>query len=242
MIQPELHSAVEMPVELWVNNKIITTFMCTPSDLEELAIGHLLTRGMIKDISHIDDININLNTYQIFVTTNKPISTKLYSVPEFVLSGTSSVDKFSNNIYKIPKIENDFAVELSKIVKIANTMEKEAIIYNTTGGVHGAIVADTEKNIHFVREDIGRHCAVDKAIGISLKKGLDLSNTFICTTGRISLDMLLKCAVVQIPIVASLKYPSDMGINLANYYGISIVSRILSENPLIYTNEQRIIK
>lgn len=231
-----------MPVELWINNKILTTFMCTPFDLEDMAIGHLLTRGIVKDISDISDIKIDSNTYQIFVTTNKPVASKLYSVPEFVLSGTSSVDKFSDNIYKIPKIDSDFSVNLTKIIETANILEKEAIIYNTTGGVHGAIVADPSQGKYFVREDIGRHCAVDKAVGASAREGLDFTNTFISTTGRISLDMLLKCAVVQIPIVSSLKYPSDMGIKLANHYGISIISRILSDEPLIYTNEQRIIK
>ena len=242
MKKPELHSAVEMPVELLVNDKVLTTFMATPLDLDELAIGHLLTRGLIKDISSIEDIKVDLNTYQIFVTTKTPLSNKLYSVPEIIVSGTSSVDKFSDNIYKIPKIDSDFAVGLSKIVEIANILNTEAPIYNTTGGVHGAIIMDLNNNKYFLREDIGRHCAVDKAVGACAKEGVDLSNSFISTTGRISLDMLLKCAVVQIPIVSSLKYPSDMGIKFGNFYGISIVSRVLSEEPLIYTHEQRIIK
>lgn len=238
----ELPFAVEMPVELWVNNKIATTFMCTPSDLEELAIGHLLTRGMIKDISDILNIKINQNTYQIFVTTKDLISNNLYSVPEFILSGTSSVEKFNNNIYKISKVNEDFSISLKKIIETADIMVNGAIIYNTTGGVHSAIVANIDKDKYFLREDIGRHCAVDKAIGASAKNGIDLSSSFICTSGRISLDMLLKCAAVKIPVVSSLKYPSDMGINLANHYGITIVSKVLSKKPLIYTNEKRIIK
>ncbi|NLY45714.1 MAG: formate dehydrogenase accessory sulfurtransferase FdhD [Tissierella sp.] len=240
MKKNELYSAVEMPVELWVNDKILTTFMCTPFDLEDMAIGHLLTRGLVKDISNISNIKVDVDTYQIFVITDGPVSNKLYSVPEFVLSGTSSVDKFNDNIYKVPKIRSDFSIKLTKIIEFAKLLEKEAIIYNTTGGVHGAIVAETNSGKYFVREDIGRHCAVDKAVGAFAKEGLNFSNAIISTTGRISLDMLLKSAVVQIPVVSSLKYPSDMGINLANHYGVSIVSRILSENPLVYTNKQRI--
>ena len=119
-------------------------------------------------------------------------------------------------------------------------MVDEAIIYNTTGGVHSAIVLNLAKDKYYLREDIGRHCAVDKAVGASAKDGEDFSNSIICTTGRISLDMLLKCAAVGIPVVASLKYPSDMGIKLANHYGITIVSNILSDKPLIYTNQEKI--
>ncbi len=236
----KLPSAVEMPVELWVNNKKITTFMCTPYDLEDLAIGHLLTRGMISDISKIKDVTVDTNTYQIFLNTIEDVSHPLYSVPEFVLSGASGVGEFSDNIYKIPTINTDYSISLDKIVDIARTMIDEAIIYNTTGGVHGAIIAN-EKG-YFLREDIGRHNAVDKAVGAASRNNIDFSNSFICTTGRISLDMLLKSAAIRIPIVASLKYPSDMGVRMANHYNIAIVSRITSENPSIYANEARIIQ
>lgn len=242
MTKSELSFAVEMPVELWVNNKISTTFMCTPTDLEELAIGHLISGGMVKNISDILDIKIDKDTYQIFVTTKDPVSNKLYSVPEFILSGTSSVEKFNDNIYKISKVNDDFSISLEKVIEMTNVLVNEAIIYNTTGGVHSAIVTNVDKDKYFLCEDIGRHCAVDKAIGASVKNGIDLSNSFICTSGRISLDMILKCAAVKIPVVASLKYPSDMGINLSNHYGITIISKVLSEKPLIYTNEKRIIK
>ncbi|MGN9165549.1 formate dehydrogenase accessory sulfurtransferase FdhD [Tissierellaceae bacterium HCP3S3_D8] len=240
MLKNKLPSAVEMPVELLMNDNIITTFMCTPSELDELAIGHLLTRGIIENISDIVDIQVNLDTCQIFTTVNNPMTKDLYSVPEFILSGTSSVSKFNDNIYRISKVNQDLSVELTKIIEIANIMVDEAVIYNTTGGVHSAIVLNLDKDRYYLREDIGRHCAVDKAIGASAKNGENFSNSIVCTTGRISLDMLLKCAAVGIPVVASLKYPSDMGIKLANHYGITIVSKILSDTPLIYTNPEKI--
>ncbi len=240
MLKDKLPSAVEMPVELWINDDKITTFMCTPFELNDLAIGHLLTRGIVENKSNIVDIKVNLDTYQIFVSADGIINNDLYSVPEFVLSGTSSVSGFNDNIYRIPNVSKNLSIELKEIVDVANTMVEEATIYNTTGGVHSAIVLDLDKDIYYLREDIGRHCAVDKAIGASARDDVCFSKSIICTTGRISLDMLLKCAAVGIPIVASLKYPSDMGIKLANHYGITIVSKILSEKPLIYTNPEKI--
>lgn len=235
----KLPTAVEMPIELWANDKIITTFMGSPYDLEDLAIGHLLTRGMIDDIDEILDIKVNTDTYQIFVYTSNPVLKQLYSVPEFILSGTSSVNKFSENIYKISSIESNYSIELDKIVHAIQFMVDNAAIYNTTGGVHSAILAHNDK--YYLREDIGRHSAVDKAIGAAAKEKVDFSNSFICTSGRISLDMLLKSAAVRLPVIGSLKYPSDMGVNLANHYKIAIVSKALSKNPLIYANINRII-
>lgn len=240
MLEKEkLPSAVEMPVELWVNDIKITTFMCTPLDLEDLAIGHLLTRGMISDISKIKNIRVNEETYQIFLTTSEDMSHPLYSVPEFVLSGASAVGEFSDNIYKIPSINSDYTVSLSRVMEIAHLMIKEATIYNSTGGVHGALIANDDS--FFLREDIGRHNAVDKAVGAAAREKVNFAKSFVCTTGRISLDMLLKSAAIGIPVIASLKYPSDMGVKLANHYNIAIISRITTEKPYIYANEERII-
>lgn len=238
MVAVALPFAVEMPVELWVNGVKTVTFMCTPCDLEELAIGHLLTRGMLKDISAIDRIMVEQDTFQIFVSTSEPVSEELYSVPEFVLSGTTSVSEFNDNIYRIPKVESNYTVNLERIISMMRILDEEAPIYQSSGGVHGAILYTDKK--YYLKEDIGRHCAIDKAIGAACKDGADLSNSFICTTGRVSLDMLLKAASVRIPVIASLKYPSDMGIKLAQHYQIAIVSGALSPSPIIYAYEQRV--
>lgn len=232
-------AAVEMPSELLVNDQLIASFMCSPYDLEDMAIGHLLTRGMIRDIKDIKNIKVNEETFQIYVDTDKTISKEWFSVPEFVLSGVSSVNKFNDNIYKIDRVNQDIRVDIKKIVEIAKIMVSSAPIYEKTGGVHAALVSD--RNSFILREDIGRHCAVDKAIGAFAKENKDFSNSFIVTTGRISLDMLLKSASMGIPIVVSLKYPSDMGVKLANHYGITIVAKILNDEPLIYTNKDKII-
>ena len=149
--------------------------------------------------------------------------------------------EFSDNIYKIPKIENDYSIPLEKIIEFANKLVEDAIIYKATGGVHGSILYSSD-DTYYLKEDIGRHCSVDKAIGAGKKDNIDFSRSFICTTGRISLDMILKAAVVGIPVVASLKYPSDMGVNLANHYGITIAARVLEEEPLIFGNLDRVVK
>lgn len=232
--------AIEMPSELWVNDQLITSFMCSPYDLEDLAVGHLLTRGIVKSIHDIEEIKVDDKTYQIFVKTNKPISKEWFSVPEFVLSGVSSVNKFNDKIYKIKPVNQKLRLPLSKVIESAQSMVDDAVIYKETGGVHAAIITDINGN-NFLREDIGRHCAVDKAIGSFAKKYGDFSTAFICTTGRISLDMLLKSASMGLPLVSSLKYPSDMGVKLANHYGITILARVLSDRPMIYTNNEKIV-
>lgn len=240
MISNELPVIAETPIELRINDNKLSTFMCTPYNLEELALGHLITRGVVKSIKDIDDIKVKANTGQVFVKTKVTPEKELYSVPEFVVSGSSSVSEFTEDIYKIPRVNDDYKVDLKLIQDMSNKLSTEAVIYNTTGGVHGSLIWSEGDLI--LREDIGRHCAIDKAVGGALKRDFDLKNSFICTTGRISLEMLLKAAAVGIPVVVSFKYPSDMGVKLANHYNITIVARSLTDEPLIYGNTDKIKK
>ncbi len=233
--------AIESAVELWLNNEHITTFLCSPYNLEILGIGHLLTRGVISNVEKIIDISVDYENLKINVFTSELIKAEeQFSVPKFILSGVSSINNFNDNIYKINKVRNDISFDLNLIHETAKYMVDNAPLYKETGGVHAAIIKDSENNFS-LKEDIGRHCAVDKAVGDFLMNNYDLSNCFIATTGRISLDMLLKSAVMGIPVVVSLKRPSSLAIELANFYGICIVARILSSQPLIYTNNDKIL-
>lgn len=240
MTRDKYPAAIEMPVELWINSKLRTTFMASPYDLEDLGVGHILSRGMLASIDDIEDIEVREDSLQIFVKTKHDTLEELYSVPNFVLSGSSSVSKFNDNIYKIPKVHGDFSIELSKVVHYANIMVEDAPIYHETGGVHSSILVDSSTDKYYLREDIGRHSAVDKAIGAAARDGADFSSSFICTSGRISLDMLLKSAAMGIGLVASLKFPSHMGVELADFYQISILAKILGKEPLIYTGRKGI--
>lgn len=239
MKKDKMPMIVEMPVELWINDNRSITFMCSPYDLEDLAIGHLFTRGIISCLDDIQKIIVKKDSNQVFTYTKFDENVEIYNVPSVIVSGSSSVSKFNDNIYKIPRNNSNYSMDLKYVVDMSHKIIDEAIIYNTTGGVHGSILA-TEEN-YYLREDIGRHCAVDKSIGAALKAGEDLSKSLIATTGRISLDMLLKSAVAGIPIISSFKYPSDMGVELANKYNMVIVSKVLSKEPLIYANSDRII-
>lgn len=229
---------VELPIELWINENKSITFMCSPYDLEDLAIGHLYTRGIIKSLDDISNIDVDMDNNRILVTTKSTDFSEIYNVPSIIVSGSSSVSKFNENIHRIPAIKNNDIIDLDWIVNMSGKIIEEAVIYNSTGGVHGSILATKDK--YFLREDIGRHCSVDKAVGAALKEGIDFSKSIIATTGRISLDMLLKSSVAGIPIISSFKYPSDMGVELANNYNMTIVSKVLSGKPLIYANNDRI--
>lgn len=233
-----LPCASEMPVELWVNNKRITTFFCTPSDLEDLAVGHLLTRGYIPDIREILDISVDEESFVIRVATEQQELTSLYSVSEIILSGCSAVSEFSSRCERLNPVSSDCRIRLDMLKELGAYMVEHGVIYERTGGVHAALLASEGSRL--VREDIGRHNAVDKAVGAAARAGLSCSDSVLITTGRISLDMALKAASASIPVIGTLKYPSDLGVRLCEQYRICIAAGILSKKPLIYTAADRI--
>lgn len=232
--------AVEKPVELWVNNKKITTFFCTPSDLHDLAVGHLLTRGYIFSVSEITELSYDPATAVIRVIVSRENPQSLISVSEMILSGCSAVSEFSDQVYRLKPVPSDYTTSLGRLKELGDFMIDHGTIYQTTGGVHAALLESGHHS--FVREDIGRHNAVDKVIGAAARADVLLTYATLVTTGRISLDMALKAASVSIPVVATLKCPSDLGIRLAKHYHICIVTKILSDCPIIYTAEEKIIQ
>lgn len=230
--------ACEMPVELWVNDKKITTFLCTPYDLEDLAAGHLLTRGYIRDMDEILDITVDSQSFIVRVRTRSLNLTSLYSVSEMILSGCSAVSEFSDQLYRLSPAPSDYRISEDMLWELGRHMVDHGVIYEKTGGVHAALLAS--KDSRLVREDIGRHNAVDKAVGAAARLGLSMPSSALITTGRISLDMALKAAASSIPVIGTLKYPSDLGVRLCEHYHICIAAGILSDDMLIYTAADRV--
>ena len=119
-------------------------------------------------------------------------------------------------------------------------MFSNAELYKNHGGVHCAALSDNNK-ILALMEDVGRHNAVDKVIGKGVLQGTVFSDSIIFTTGRISTDMVLKAVNAGIPIVVSRSIPTTMAYEIAEKLGITIVGRILSKQPALYTHEERIL-
>lgn len=232
----------EAPVNLIVNNQKVITFMCTPLDLEDLALGHLYTRGMMKNIDELLGIGVCSENKKVTVILNKKIeeSEEDSYFPNILLTSCGSGSTFDETKFKSDFLKTEKFFELEKIKKSFVALLENAVIYKKTGGMHCALIGVEGKN--YIREDIGRHNAVDKVIGTVLKEKGNLEESFIISTGRISVDMVLKAATLRIPVVSSRSIASDLAIEIANRVGITLIGRINSVDPIIYTYEGRIKK
>ena len=239
-IKEKTNICTETPVDLTVNGKDIVTFMCTPQDLKELAVGHLYIKGIIDNFEEINYVAACEEMETINVDVKNELSESKYSLKELLASSCgNAIDK--EKLKSIEEIHSKIKVNLSKLRFLASKMFAETVVYKKTGGVHCASIA-SPKELRYLKEDVGRHNAVDKIIGQGVMEKTDFSNSIIFTSGRISSDMVLKVAKTGFPIIVSRSIPSDLALKIAKEASITVVGRISRSEPIIYTYSDRIIE
>lgn len=230
----------EAPVDLHVNGRKLVTFMCTPTHLNELALGYLISRGLITGQEQVMALAACDDLRKIHVNIAQPITEEQYGLASVLASGCGSDSVLSEEFLGQSAIETDFHIPLSRLHQLIRQMFDEAALYKETGGVHCAALADAG-GLRALREDVGRHNAVDKVIGKGILLGLNFGQTAILTTGRISSDMVLKAVAGGFPVVASRSIPTSLALEIAERMGITIVGRLIGKDPLIYSHPERII-
>ncbi|MGL4997593.1 MAG: formate dehydrogenase accessory sulfurtransferase FdhD [Cetobacterium sp.] len=229
----------EAPVELRLNREKLVTFMCTPYNLEDLALGHLYTRGLINQKEDLESVAACKDLKLIMVYTDKEVKDDLFTIPKVVLSGCGSGALFDEKVMTKEKIEYKNKISLELIKKTARNMLESAEMYKNTGGMHSASIGTLDGKA-VSREDIGRHNAVDKAIGAALNAEFDLKNCIITTTGRLSLDMVLKAVATKIPVIGTISIPSSLAVQLAQKLGVCLIGRVAKNDPIVYTFHERL--
>lgn len=230
----------EAPVELIVNNIKLAMFLCTPQNLEDLAVGYLYNNGFISSQGDILNLSVDKskNIKKVYIKTRNSITTKKHSFNDVIYSifnSGSMADKRDKNHSQKPF----FNISLRKLQVMARKIFKNAPLYNKTGGVHSASLVKDDKIIVFC-EDIGRHNALDKVTGRAFCMGLDISQYAIISSGRIASDMVLKIAAANIPLIASRSITSSLALQIAKRLGITLIGRIAREQPIVYTHPWRV--
>ena len=236
-MKKKINIFTEEAVDLLVNGKKLITFMCTPENLSEMALGYLYSRGLIDHRDELIGAAPCSSGRRIFVLVDKNLPEEVYSIKNIVLSGCGSGELPREAIFERRGTPVEYTEELDRIKEAFVEMVDSARLHKTTGGTHCAVIRDlTGKTV--VREDIGRHNAVDKVIGAALLEGMNLEHSTIVITGRVSSDMVVKAAGAGVPVVASMRITSNLALDIAERCKVSIVGRIGSSEPIIY-NEVR---
>lgn len=232
----------EYPITLVVNDYEIATFQLTKHDLTDWAYGYLFSEGIINHpdeivSAHIDDnngvINVKLD-YEFKIE-------QLFKKKKHYTAGCGrGVTFFSmTDVKMFNKNTSKQHLKLSYMLKKQAEFARNSPLYLETGGMHGACIVN-EKGEITIREDIGRHNAVDKIIGHAFRNHFDPSNLFLLTTGRISYEMLSKGAKFGFGIMGSRTAATKQAIQLAKYLNIDVVGYLRGKKAIQYTDFGRV--
>jgi len=214
--------------------------MCSPFDLDELAIGHLYSRGILASRDEIRTLSVCPDMRSVKVETMS--GRGALAEPEGIIASACGSAGFRTLAPGFQPVLTDWRPALSELSSWAKSMFSGAELYRRTGGMHAAALASVREGVDYlaIREDVGRHNAVDKALGRALFDGIDFSRSALLTSGRIAADMVQKAATSRIPIIASRSIPTTEAFSIATEAGITLVGRIAAQEPKIYTRSDRL--
>jgi FdhD protein len=237
--------AEETPLHLFVNTTYWATILCSPSNLKEMAVGHLLSEGVIKSVEEIEEVIVKETdgtcTVKLKNNVNVEDRVRLSRLHQRVI--TSACGEGSPHQYtgKTPRIQSQLKVKAQIIFDSVNQLNFKAEVFRKTGGVHVAAIYKADGTLVALAEDVGRHNAVDKVIGIAALSGVVFGDCFLALSGRMSGDVAFKAAKVGIPIVASIAAALSSGIALAEAANLTLVGFVRGKRMNIYTFPERIL-
>lgn len=236
--------ANEIILTVIVNGEILTSFSCSPVHLEEMAVGFLFSNEIISAINDIESLKLCTegNRVSFLLKKNIQFNHKQWQSNQTLTSGCGYGKSLNVNFNRmsITKITSELKVSAGRICNLYADLKNISIGYEQTGCIHiAALIADNGPTL--VREDIGRHNAIDKVLGAGLRTGIDFSNYILCCSGRISSDMILKGGRAGIPIVISRAAPTVLAVEIANELGITLVGFVRGRRLNIYTHHERIL-
>ncbi|HSW63498.1 MAG TPA: formate dehydrogenase accessory sulfurtransferase FdhD [Dissulfurispiraceae bacterium] len=227
--------AVEKRIVICINGKEVLSMFATPMMVRELVAGILATEPIIRGGWCIDRMSIE---YGDDILVDVPAEGAVSMEGAVITSGCIGGVTFPKRM-NITPTNDPFTISPAKLKTLFHRFQKASALYQATGCVHSAALSDGD-DILCLAEDIGRHNAVDKVIGFGILEQIPFAGKIMLASGRLSSEIVAKCAKWQIPIVASRTSPTSLALEIAEKGGVTVVGFIRADRMNIYTNPQRI--
>jgi len=238
----------EEPLEIRVRGRAVTITMRTPGHDQELAAGFLLAEGIVgssADILRMEICGRNESGNLLNVTLAPHVAVDFNKLTRHVLSSSScglcgnlAIDTLGE---KFKPLRADFQIDPAIISSFPDKMRQAQAAFDRTGGIHAAALFDSQGNLIVVREDIGRHNAVDKVIGYALLNNhFPLDRAILLVSGRVSFEILQKALSAKIAMVAAVSAPSALAVELARRNNQTLIGFLRDARMNVYAGENRI--
>jgi len=227
--------AEEKRLRISINGREVLNLYCTPIQVRELAVGLILTEGIADEVC-MERMTIAYGDEEVAVEVHA--EGEVRAGGGTITSGCVGGVSFRKEPGLVAR-KDRFAIGAAALRELFGRFQRRSELYASTGCIHSAALSDS-KDIILFAEDIGRHNAVDKVIGACLLEGLPFAGTLMMASGRLSSEIVLKCARWGIPMVASRTAPTALALDIAEKGGVTVVGFVRGERLNIYTHPERV--
>ncbi|MGW7407731.1 formate dehydrogenase accessory sulfurtransferase FdhD [Streptomyces sp. NPDC054833] len=246
----------EEPLEIRLNGKPLAITMRTPGDDFALAAGFLVSEGVLAAASDLQNIVYcagatvdGSNTYNVVDVRTAPdvavpditLERNVYTTSSCGLCGKASLDAVRTTTRWPVSDTPPVRIEPALLASLPDRLRESQRVFDRTGGLHAAALFTEDGELLDIREDVGRHNAVDKLVGRALQNGdLPLSRTILLVSGRASFELAQKAVMAGIPVLAAVSAPSSLAVDLAAETGLTLVGFLRGSSMNVYAGEHRL--
>ncbi|MCK5558496.1 MAG: formate dehydrogenase accessory sulfurtransferase FdhD [Candidatus Hydrogenedentes bacterium] len=228
---------------IYVNGSEIVSLVCSPTCLDALAVGFLVSEGFLTSRDELGSVTIvEGRTYVADVSMSVPHRVQSASGRMLVTPGCGGGATFANRLEDIGEFVPlpDAAFRRGAILKCMRELGRKALLFRETGGVHTAALFSGNE-LTRMAEDVGRHNALDKILGTAFLEGIEVAGSGVLTSGRLSVDAVMKALVRRIPLLVSRTAPTSMAVQLARRARLTLVGFARGDRMNVYSAEERIV-
>ena len=229
----------EVPLTIELNGSELATLLCTPSDLKNLVLGFLYTSGFIEAASSVKSLTIDQDLWKAYVDGDVTFPSDVL-FKRIYTSGCGKGIIFHNPLDLMHRIRlsDGFSIAGETFFGMMKQFITSSEEFRLTGGVHSAALVGAAETIF--KDDLGRHNALDKAIGEGLQKKIDFRAQVALTSGRVSSEVVAKVLRCEVPVLASSGAPTNQAVKIAREANMTLLGFVRGQRMNIYSGEQRI--
>jgi FdhD protein len=231
--------AVEEPLEIRIGGEPIAVTMRTPGHDEELALGFCLSEGMAPLAARAPD-DLAANTVEVEADGFDPerLRRHFYTSSSCGVCGKGAIEAVE---VAAPRVESELEIALDVVASLPGRLLDAQRAFAATGGLHATGLFDAAGQVVCVREDVGRHNAMDKVIGWAFREGLlPLTTHVLCVSGRLSFELVQKAAIAGCPVLVAVGAPSSLAVELAADRAVTLCAWVRDGRVTVYTEQWRI--
>jgi FdhD protein len=233
------HVAVEEPLEIRIGGRPVAVTMRTPGHDEELALGFCLSEGLEPGEARLPD-DLAVNAVEVDASGFDParLARSFYTSSSCGVCGKGALEAVA---VEAPRVESELRLLLPLVASLPDRLRETQAAFAATGGLHATGLFSAAGEPLCVREDVGRHNAMDKVVGWAFREGLlPLAEYALCVSGRLSFELVQKTAVAGCPVVVAVGAPSSLAVDLAADRGVTLCGFVRGGSVNVYTEPWRI--